>query len=179
MKKKLIRCIAVTLITSVLSLTSSGQEMTSRASTGQMELTETPALNFSKPVAEPLKLNEIAMKAIRNFAQEFSNVQDAKWYRTKEGFVAYGREGNGKVRVYYDCRGKHICTFRTYDETALSKAVRHLVKRNYYDYDIFCVTEISAGAHVAYYVKLESKTSWMDVKVANDEIERLKEYWKR
>ena len=175
MKKELISGIAALLLTCVLSITSSAQQM---IKVGQLD-PEEPSLNISKPVAEPLKLNEIAMKAIRNFTQAFSNIQDVKWYRTNEGFVAYGIEGSSKVRAYYDCRGKHICTFRTYNESTLPRDVRHLIRSNYYDYNIFCVTEISAGTHVAYYVKLESKASWMDLKVVNNEMERLGEYSKR
>ncbi|HYF30244.1 MAG TPA: hypothetical protein VD993_03900 [Chitinophagaceae bacterium] len=132
----------------------------------------------ARPAAPAVRLNEVPTKAVRSFAREFSNA-DAKWYRTPDGFVVYFVHKNIRTKMFYDRKGNYGCTVRNYDETALPREIRHQVKSNYYDYQIYHVVEVAAQGQTAYIIKMESKTSWMDVKVLNNEMEILHEYFKR
>ena len=125
-----------------------------------------------------LRLNEVHVKAVRHFTCEYKRITDAKWFTTVDGFAVYFNYNNVKTKLYYDKRGRYLCTVRYYEETGLPGEVRHQVRSRYYDYNIFHVVEISAGGDTAYLIKLEGKTSWMDIRFRDNEIEVLKEYTK-
>ena len=131
------------------------------------------------PVSQPaLRLNEVHIKAVRNFTRDYKDAMDAKWFHTPEGFAVYFKYKNVETKVFYDKKGNYDCTVRYYDETVLPREVRHDVRSRYYDYNIYHVVEVSAAGIIGYLIKMEGKTSWMDVRVLGNEIEVLKEYSK-
>lgn len=125
-----------------------------------------------------LRLNEVNAKALRNFAREFKDAADAKWFEVNNGYVAYFQQNGAKVRAYYTKKGNPECTARDYTEAALPREIRHLVKSKFYDYGIYCITEISTNEGSVYFIKLEGKDSWKTLRVAANEVEVRDEYLK-
>ena len=163
-----------------LGMTTQGQDRTSVAQAGD-DLTAGNNTNYTgqaNSAHAPTRLNEINMKAVRAFAKEYKDVQDAKWHKGDNWFAAYFTKNNISVKVFYDCSGNYRYTLRSYDESVLPREVRHQVKSTHYDYNIFHVTEVRMRETVFYYIKLEGKTSWKDVRIVNNEMENLHEFSK-
>ena len=135
-------------------------------------------LNSTKN-SDLLLRNEINAKAVRNFTKEYKNVSDAKWFYSVNGlFVAYFTSENIQSSVFYNKKGDYEFMIRHYNEEKLPREVRHLVKSNYYDFNIYHVTEISRNGIIAYGIKLEDKISWKTIKVIDGEMEVIDEYLK-
>lgn len=126
----------------------------------------------------PTLLNEINAQATRNFMRDYKNTADVKWFEAGDGLVVYFTIEGVKTKVYYTKKGNYECRVRSYYENNLAPAVRHLVKSTYYDFNIYCITEINASGKTAYFLNLESKTSWKMIKVVDNEMEVTQEYKK-
>jgi hypothetical protein len=80
-------------------------------------------------------------------------------------------ERNGKVvRAAFNTKGQFLYSISTYGEELLPKDVLLKVKEAYYGKNIFGVTEVSALGKFAYLIILEDKTSWLHIKVVDDEM---------
>ncbi|HEY0680044.1 MAG TPA: hypothetical protein VGD17_17285 [Chitinophagaceae bacterium] len=175
------RLMSIMLVAVAASSDIFSQGITNKLSPDQpayVENNSAPAGKVNTIEKSALPVNEINVRAVRDFSKEFKNVTDIQWFKANDGFVAYCKLGSTKIKVFYDQHGNYKCTVRNYGETELPKEVRHLVKSSYYDFDIFYVTEISSAFEKAYIIKLEGKSSWNDVKVMNNEIISVSEYTK-
>lgn len=175
MKKKLIYGI---LLACTISITSFAQDLNNKVKAGQQTPFENSVASNAGTPANRTLLNEINAKAVRSFMKDYKDVHDAKWYKGDNWFAAYFIRDNIQVKVFYDKAGNYRYTMRSYGESILPKAVRHQVRSNLYDYNIFHVNEISTRGAIIYYIKLEGKTSWRDIKIVDSEIETLQEYFK-
>ena len=123
--------------------------------------------------------NEINIKAVRNFTREYKNISDARWFKSANGeFAVYFISENIPSVIYYNKKGDYEFMIRRYNEEKLPHEIRHLVKSNYYDFNIYHVTEISRNGKIVYGIKLEDKISWKTIKVVDDEMEVIEEYFK-
>ena len=139
------------------------------------------AVGSSQPhiiAADPVFKNAISIKALRAFAREFKEVEDARWHKGDDWFAAYFTRDDIQFKVFYDCYGNHRYTMRSYHEPDLPKEVRHIVKSTHYDYNIYHINEITTRGVVIYFIKLEGKNSWMDVKIVDNEMATVQEYTK-
>ena len=127
--------------------------------------------------AEVVYKNDISSRAARSFAREYKGI-DPRWYKGDDWLAAYFTKNNTQVRVFYDSHGNYKYTMRSYQESALPKEVRHHVKSTLYDYSIFHINEISTPTGIIYFIKLEGKNSWKDIRIVDNEIESLQEYSK-
>ncbi|HKO79013.1 MAG TPA: hypothetical protein VJU78_01400 [Chitinophagaceae bacterium] len=119
--------------------------------------------------------DKVITKAARDFTKTYKNATHVNWYGCGDGFVAYFIPANDvKTKVYYDKKGNYQCRVRSYAEDKLSPEIRHQVKSNYSDFNIFRVTEIHAKNKTAFIIKLENKTSWKTIKVIDNEMEVTK-----
>ena len=175
MKKKLI---SLMLAAGLVITTGYAQEHNKISPPGSGE-DDALALNqlSARPV-DRLARNEISMKALRSFAREYKHVQDARWHKGGDWFAAYFTRNNIQVKVFYDCWGNNKYTMRSYLEPDLPKDVRHHIKSTHYDYNIYHINEITVRGTVIYFIKLEGKKSWMDVKIVDNEMATIREYTK-
>jgi hypothetical protein len=134
-------------------------------------------LNAPKDSAS-LFLNEISTKAVRNFTRDYKNVSDAKWVVTGNSFSVLFTNDGVHTRILYNKKGDRVWTIRDYTENKLPQDIRHLVKSTYYDFDIYCINEITANGTTCYIIKIQDKTSLKTIKVADDEMFVMKEYKK-
>lgn len=124
------------------------------------------------------RLNTVNIKAVRDFEKSFTNATDRHWYVLEDGFVVYFKLKDVEMKTFYDKKGGRILTLRFYGEEKLPFAVRDLVKRNYYDCNIYQVIEINKEDKIAYLVKMEDKYMLKTVRVANDEYVEIESYRK-
>ncbi|HLG39968.1 MAG TPA: hypothetical protein VI461_09880, partial [Chitinophagaceae bacterium] len=91
----------------------------------------------------PILLNDINIKALRDFMTSYKNPTDVRWTILAEGFRVHFYVDGIQIRIFYNKKGNREAMIRYYSEDKLPKEIRHLVKSNYYDFDIFIVTEVS------------------------------------
>ncbi len=112
----------------------------------------------------------ISAKALKDFTKTHAKNFSAKWYVIMDGFVAQYKEDGITTKVFYDKKGRWVADLLTYQEDKLPKAIRHLVKSTYYDFNINIVNEVRAGNATAYLVKIEGKTSFKTIHVQDGEM---------
>ena len=135
---------------------------------------------FENPEVSPaVSVNEsmapAAMsKAVRNFKKAFKNVFNGKWYEMPDGYRVNFILNNIRCRLDYDKNGNWLHTIRYYDEKQLPVEVRRLVVSSYLDYNIRTIEEIKVPSNNMFYViHLEGQTDWINIKVADNEINEL------
>ncbi len=110
----------------------------------------------------------VALKAIRDFKDRFTNVSDEKWYASSDGLVAYFTQDDFRNRAYYDKKGRWQYSLICCDEKKLPRDVRGMVKRAYYDFAITLVQLVEIPGHMAYLVHIEDATSFKIIRVTED-----------
>ena len=120
----------------------------------------------------------INTKAVRHFIKSFKVAKDVHWFKALNGIVVHFTMQGIKSKAYYDEKGNWLYTIRTCKESNLSKDIRNLVKRTYYDYSIASVNEISDEQRIVYIIQLEDKTTLKSIGIYDGEMNLIKEYVK-
>jgi hypothetical protein len=183
MKKALFPCfIAILLTGTITGSYSQSSNSTAKAGSSHEEfISSTEEINTVKDSAS-IRLNELNTRAVRNFTRDYKNVTDAKWFKLSKGyFVVYFTMDGIKTTAVYNNGGYCERIFRDYREDKLPRQIRHLVKSTYYDFSIYLVHEVTINDITAYVVIMKDKTpenkiSWKIIKVADGEMEVIKEY---
>jgi len=118
-----------------------------------------------------LLLNNISIKAVRDFVTSFKHSTDVKWTGLADGFRVHFYSDDVQTRIFYDQKGNRQAMIRYYNENKLPRDVRHLVRSNYYDYSIFNITEVSKNDKTVYFVRIQDKSGWKTIRVADGEME--------
>jgi hypothetical protein len=121
-------------------------------------------------------LNEISTKAVRDFARDFKNVPDAKWFKKENGFAVFFAGDSIQTWIFYDKSGNRECVIRDYSENRLPGEIRHIVKSTYYDFSIYLVNEVTINDITGYIIKIRDKNSLKEIKVVDGEMEVMREY---
>ena len=133
-----------------------------------------PILAYNKSTgknADGDYLNNVDAKALRHFATLYENASEIRWAILPGGFRVHFVNAGIDTRIYYTKKGAPEATVRYYFEKDMPHEVRHIIKTTYYDFSIFCVTEITMAGKTAYLVKIEDRTCWKTVKVVDNEME--------
>jgi len=118
-------------------------------------------------------------RAAKDFERRFKNAFTENWYNVPDGFVASFTLYDIRHQVAYDKKGNWLYTIRNYDETNLPADIRHIVKSTYYDYNIFLVHDIEKPSHsLTYIIHLEGKTSLVNLRVFDGELEEWQKFKK-
>jgi hypothetical protein len=117
-------------------------------------------------------------RALKDFNKTFKGIDDANWFKTKEGFIAEFNKDGIFTRVDYDRKGRNIAMIRRYGEDKLPKDVRHLVKSNYYDYNIYLIIEVTYNNIKAYLVKIEDEKNLKTIRVIDGEWDVYEDFQK-
>ena len=165
--------------------TTNAQDSTSFAKLNLKILQEAISLPKMKVISgsdelKVLRTNEINIRAIRDFIKEYKNVSEARWYISGNGFLAvYFTNADITTRRYYNKKGVYEYMIRYYNEIKLPRNIRHLIKTQYYDFDIFQITEFSRKGKIAYLTKIHDKDHWKTIVIVENEMEVVDEYPKR
>jgi hypothetical protein len=131
--------------------------------------------NFDKNSFPSSHLSEINIKAVRSFERLFKGVENTHWYNVDNGLIVYFTDNGIKSRANYSKNGGWLSTIRSYAEEHLPKDIRAQVKREYYDYSITWINEISNETQLYYVVHMQDKTSWKNVVVCDGEMAVIEE----
>jgi hypothetical protein len=114
---------------------------------------------------------------VRNFMRAYRGVSNEKWLEIPNGFVAMFRQEDVDYQVSYDKKGNVFNTIRSYTEAKLSPNLRHLVKSNYYDYEINLIQEIETPVDpIMYVIHLVGKTELIDLGYTDGELQVLQKF---
>lgn len=130
---------------------------------------------FNRPIASW----EVHSKALRLFDKDYKDVEKVNWFVLDDGYLARFMTDGVLNKVYYGKKGNWIGSTQQYNESKLSKEVRHIVKSHYYDFDISTVVEINTLGKVIYYVVMHNSTELLKVRVMDREIEVLERFKKQ
>ena len=122
--------------------------------------------------------SRLSTKAVKNFNKTFKATANASWSETSDGFVAKFKKNDIETKVFYDVKGRWIGNVRNYQEKDLPREIRHRVKSNYYDYNIYLVQEVTVGDNTAYLVKIEDKTSIKTIRIVDGEMDEYEAFQK-
>jgi hypothetical protein len=140
------------------------------------------ALATGKLKAVPKKnqyLNDIHIRAVRDFATRFDSVDNATWHVSGRHFIAVFTCDSTQVRAVYDNLGHLQYIMKYYYEPKLKKDIRAIVKSTYYDYKIFIIQEIQKpDDQPVYVVNLQGETDWIKAKVYAGSMEVLEQFKK-
>jgi hypothetical protein len=119
---------------------------------------------------------DIPIKAVRSFKTSWQYVDNESWYKVPYGYRARFIQDGVLYLITYSKRGNWLNTMRQYDETVLDREVRSAVKTVYYDYSIMLVEEIALPMKpLTYIIHMEDKTSFLNVRFCNGEMEEMTE----
>ena len=122
--------------------------------------------------------SEVKISAIRNFAKQFGDVENASWRNKEDGFRVNFTQNNTRFMVDYNQKGKWVSTIQVYDEVDLERDLRKVVRSNYIDYAIVKVIEVKIGKSHVHFVKMENQSSLLTLHIANGEITEVENYKK-
>jgi hypothetical protein len=133
---------------------------------------------LNKP--EPANLSgagRVSPSVIRSFLKTYKDVSDEKWIEVMEGFVAMFNYNGTDYQVAYDKRGNLLRTIRSFNEEKMPLDLRHIVKSNYYDYEINRVHEVETPLNpVTYMIQLVGKKELIDLRICDGEVEELQKF---
>jgi hypothetical protein len=111
--------------------------------------------------------------------KDYKYVTTAKWSKLSNGDCSVNFTVDSiTTKIVYDRAGHCENVVRYYFENRLPPEVRHVVKSNYYDFNIYHIIEPTINGITSYLIKLEGKSTWKTVKVVDGEMEEVEEYLK-
>ena len=113
---------------------------------------------------------DVNMHAVRDFRKNFANATHVQWVRTDNGNSVYFTNDGKKMRSSYNFKGNREYTLKYYDESGMSRSLRHRVKSNYYDHTIVIVTEVARNKQVYYLVKMENPKEYLTLRITDDDM---------
>lgn len=113
---------------------------------------------------------EINNRAIRDFEKKYKNVESVRWFKTDDGFLVRFLSNGVLTNVFYTTKGNWIARSKQYGEDRLPRDVRHLVKSEYYDFEIETIIEVNTIDKTAYVVVMHDSTSILEIRVMDGEI---------
>lgn len=180
MKTKLL-LIAATIITALVTLNNANAQLAMNSSYDKdfktLQPTNMVGSNFTGN--DKRILNNINLKAVRNFIKRYSATTDAKWYTADDGgFIAKFTEDSVQNIVAYNSAGNWMHTIKRYYEKDMPQNVRAVVKRTYYDYTIVGVEEITdpENENTIFLVYVQDATTIKILRVCNEEMDVLHNY---
>lgn len=124
-------------------------------------------------------LNDVNVRAMRDFVSRYGDAEDAVWHQTNTSYVAVFARDSVQYRVIYSNHGEFSYTMKYYEEKKMALNIRAQVKSIYYDYKIFIVQEIEMPDRpTIYIINLQGDTDWKKVKLCQGEMEVMEEFKK-
>ncbi|OQP68027.1 hypothetical protein [Niastella populi] len=124
-------------------------------------------------------LNDINVRAMRDFVGRYGDAENVKWHNTNSSFIAVFFRDSVQHRVVYTSRGDLNFIMKYYEEKRMARNIRAQVKSTYYDYKIYVIQEIEMPDRPAVYIiHLQGEKDWKKVRVCQGEMDVLEEFKK-
>jgi hypothetical protein len=112
------------------------------------------------------------------FEKRFSGSEDVRWEFVGKNFLAKFLIGDVQKRALLNPKGQLIYEITYGTEKHLPTSVRKNVKRNYVEYKITAAIFVEEANRKIWVINLEDETSYVIVRVENDDLEEVKSYTK-
>ena len=163
----------------IFSISANAQELNMALLSGHFrdkEKSIRPA--FDKSSFSGLPLNEINIKAARNFIKSFNDAEDVYWIKLPDRVIVRFTEKGIKTRVDYDKKGNRLCSMRSYHEGELPEEIRTQIKTVFCDLTIAWINEITKDDLKVYLVQMQGKNCLKTIRVIGEKMETIEEYLK-
>lgn len=101
----------------------------------------------------------------------FSGATNVIWTKDKHNVDKVYFQTKGKVTLAgFNERGHFLFSITKYQEEMLPKDILHIVKKRYHGKRIFGITEVNTMNKTAYLIMLDKASSWLHIKVLDDEL---------
>jgi len=137
-----------------------------------------PASNTGNNQSEVAFRNDVPIRALRNFINNYKNVTNLHWYNTGDRFFAQFLAEGVEKRVQFDEKGFWYETISNFTAEQIPKAIGELVKSVYDDFSIIIVHKIETNTAVWYVVTIENKAKLKILTIHNGEMELTGDYVK-
>jgi len=108
---------------------------------------------------------------MEKFGRMFAGATNVIWTKDKHNVDKVYFQTKGKVSLAgFNERGHFLFSITKYQEEMLPKDILHIVKKRYYGKRIFGITEVNTMNKTAYLIMLDKASSWLHIKVLDDEI---------
>jgi hypothetical protein len=119
-----------------------------------------------------LKINDINIKAVRDFLKNFATVTNNKWLKGDDGSLTCQFSSDGvATSVRYDKSGDRLYIMKIYKEDKLADKIRRNITRKYYGAKITMVMEYDADRGVETYIHLEDSRTYKIVRIVDGDME--------
>lgn len=116
------------------------------------------------------------LKVANDFIKTFKNPANVFWSDIANGNLAEFIKGGITTKVFYDRKGKCSGVLCSYLEVKMPGDIRHLIKRQYYDFNIYYVQEVNVADKTAYLIKIEDKTYMKTIRILDGEMKELEAF---
>ena len=129
-----------------------------------------PVIVANESASSPTDASNINAKAIKSFNRNFRTSATVRWFDQGDLIQANFVDNAKQHRVFYRPNGKWFRTLITYQPQLLNSHIASLVKENYSNYEIKCVTEVEEGMMHCYFINIETAKDFKQVIVYQDEV---------
>jgi hypothetical protein len=127
-------------------------------------------------------INNISTKAVRGFLKDYKYARNVTWRKARDGgYLAQFTTDSIQTTVAYNNKGSWMYTLKKYGENRMSRELRTLIKRAYFDYDITEVTQIKLPGQMEgtiFRVLIKNDGNFKIVHICNNEMEVRGDYTK-
>ena len=118
-------------------------------------------------------------KEVENaFNKTFPNAENVKWYTLQKDFLAKFMESDMKHNALFKKNGYLKYDIGFGKEENLPEYIQKMVVHAYEDYKILNTTNVKSAGRDIWVINLEGKTTYVIVRVEEDELEEVKRYTK-
>ena len=122
-------------------------------------------------------INDVNSKAVRDFTKSCKKAEGIHWYIDARSTFAYYFINGNKAKRLNDKKGNFVYNILSYPEEFLPYSIRNQVKNAYNsDYTITWVNEVETEGKTTYIVHLLNKTTWLNVRVCDGEMDVLEKF---
>jgi hypothetical protein len=122
-------------------------------------------------------VNDVDVTAMRHFLKHFGFEAKETWSEVDHaGYRASFRSHNVVNLVDYNNRGAWISTLKIYNQSALARGIKAIVKANYKYFNIISVTELSSRIAHMYFISIQDRLTLKMISVMDGEVKLLQDF---
>ena len=108
---------------------------------------------------------EVNEKVLKSFKETFNAAEDVKWEEYKTHYSVSFVHTGIRSKVNYDKNGYMIGAIRYYAPQNLPLNIYNTLKKEYSQKELYGVTEVTYGADVSYFIKMQDSKYWITIKM--------------
>ncbi len=123
-------------------------------------------------------LEKVNKKTMRQFVGWYKDTRDENWYHVNSGIVVKFEENGLEKMAAFNTKGYWLFTIIYLDENKIPARIRWLVRSRFYDYKIAEIEQIESPSSNIYLVHMQNDSSWMNLRIHNEEIKIMEDFTK-